>query len=212
MPPSLPQPPARRDLAREFLYLPNILTLARIVLVPAVLVFVDNYSPSRSFVACLIYLAVSVTDFLDGFLARRFGQVSMLGKFLDPLADKLVVMAALVFLVESERISAWIAVVLLARELAINGLRAIASSEGLVIAASQGGKYKTALQLVGILFLLVHFKHRLLLTNVVIDFHEVGLWTLYISLGLSVWSALEYFRDFGVAVMRKSRALADDNA
>ncbi|HJZ83638.1 MAG TPA: CDP-diacylglycerol--glycerol-3-phosphate 3-phosphatidyltransferase [Polyangia bacterium] len=198
-----------RNLRAEFTNLPNILTMGRVAIVPLVLYFIDNYSPTRSFIATLLYIAASVTDFFDGYLARKRGQVSVLGKFLDPLADKLIVMAALVFLVAAGRAPAWLAVALEARELAVTGLRGIATQEGLVIAASYGGKSKTALQLVGILFLLVHFKYPLLgFPQHVVDYHVVGLYTLYLSLVMSVFSAAEYVKLFVQAVTRQSSKVA----
>jgi CDP-diacylglycerol--glycerol-3-phosphate 3-phosphatidyltransferase len=198
----------RRSLRDEFTDLPNILTMLRVLVIPFVLYFIDNRSQVRSFIAMVLYLAASITDFLDGYLARKRGQVSIVGKFLDPLADKLIVMAALVVLVDVDRLPAWLVVVLLARELAIMGLRSIASSEGLVIPAGQEGKYKTALQLVGILFLLVHFRYPLLGTRVWVDFHVVGLYTLYVSLIFSVFSAVQYTRLFVQATDRKSAPAA----
>jgi len=202
-------PKRPRNLRAEFTNLPNILTMGRVAIVPLVLYFIDNYSPTRSFIATLLYIAASVTDFLDGYLARKRGQVSVLGKFLDPLADKLIVMAALVFLVAAGRAPAWLAVALEARELAVTGLRGIATQEGLVIAASYGGKSKTALQLVGILFLLVHFKYPLLgFPNRMVDYHTVGLYTLYVSLVMSVFSAAEYIKLFVQAVNARSQQSA----
>jgi CDP-diacylglycerol--glycerol-3-phosphate 3-phosphatidyltransferase len=193
-------------LADEFTNLPNLLTMGRVAAVPLVLYFIDNYSPTRSFIATLLYIATSVTDVLDGWLARRRGQVSVLGKFLDPLADKLIVMAALVFLVHTGRAPAWLVVALLARELAVTGLRSIATTEGLVISASERGKNKTALQLVGILFLLVHFRYPLLgFPKVMVDYHIVGLYTLYLSLIMSIFSMAEYIRLFAQAVSAKSK-------
>ncbi|HEY3360130.1 MAG TPA: CDP-diacylglycerol--glycerol-3-phosphate 3-phosphatidyltransferase [Polyangia bacterium] len=196
----------RRKLRDEFTNLPNILTMLRVVVIPFVLYFIDNRSQVRSFIAMVLYLAASVTDFLDGYLARKRGQVSILGKFLDPLADKLIVMAALVVLVDVDRLPAWLVVVLLARELAITGLRSIASTEGLVIPAGQEGKYKTALQLVAISFLLVHFRYPMLGTRLWVDFHVVGLYTLYVSLGFSVLSAFKYLRLFVQASEAKDAA------
>ena len=204
-----PQRSSPRNLADEFTNLPNILTMGRVAVVPFVLYFIDNYSPTRSFIATLLYVAAAVTDFFDGWLARRRGQVSVLGKFLDPLADKLIVMAALVFLTYTHRAPAWLVVALLARELAVTGLRSIATTEGLVISASQGGKTKTALQLVGILFMLVHFRYPLLFfPSVMIDYHAVGLYTLYISLAMSIFSFAEYIRLFAQAVSKKSHESA----
>lgn len=198
-----------RNLRAEFTNLPNILTMGRVAIVPLVLYFIDNYSPTRSFIATLLYIAASVTDFFDGYLARKRGQVSVLGKFLDPLADKLIVMAALVFLTYTHRCPAWLVVALLARELAVSGLRSIATTEGLIISASQGGKAKTALQLVGILFMLVHFPYPLLgFPKIVVDYHAVGYWTLVISLAMSIFSFAEYVRLFAHAVAQKSRETA----
>ncbi len=197
---------ARRSLLREFRSIPNLLTLGRIGVIPLCVVFIDNYSPRRSFIAPCLYILASVTDYLDGYLARKLGEVTVLGKFLDPLADKLIVMAALVYLVAADRVRAWVVVVILMRELAITGLRSIASSEGLVIAASERGKEKTALQMVGILFLLVHFRHPILGTDVMVDYHVVGLYTLYLSVVMSIISAFGYVQGFVVAMRDKERA------
>jgi CDP-diacylglycerol--glycerol-3-phosphate 3-phosphatidyltransferase len=196
------------NLRVEWSYLPNLLTMGRILAIPAILFFTDNYSPVRSFIATLIYLVVSATDFLDGWLARRRKQVSTLGKFLDPLADKLLVTSLLVYLAAMDRCPAWLVVALLARELAVQGLRSIATSEGLVISASDSGKQKTALQLVGTLFLLVHFRYpiwgleglALRGRPLVIDYHIVGIYTLYMALFMSWMSAFQYFRSFVRAV------------
>jgi CDP-diacylglycerol--glycerol-3-phosphate 3-phosphatidyltransferase len=194
------------NLRREFTNLPNLVTMGRVVLVPFVLVFIDNFSPLRSFIAGLLYIGAAAGDALDGYLARSRGEVSMLGKFLDPLADKLIVTAVLVFMVALARVPAWVVVVLIARDLAINGLRSVASAQGLVIAASDGGKIKTALQLVAIMMLLVHFRYPALGTSIMIDYHRVGLVLLYISTVASVVSAGQYLRHFFHAVLRQPRA------
>src|SRR6478672_6195530 len=185
------RPPA--DLAKESRYLPNLLTMGRILMIPLILVFIDNYSPQRSFIATLIYLAASITDSLDGYLARKRKQVSLLGKFLDPLADKLLVTSVLVFLTAMDRCPPWVVVALLARELAVTGLRSIAVSEGLVISASDSGKQKTALQMIATMFLLIHFRYPVWgLEQVtikdeplVINFHAIGMVTLYLSLAMA---------------------------
>lgn len=192
------------NLRKEVTSLPNLLTLLRILLIPVVLVFIDNDSPTRCFIAALLYSLSAITDFIDGYLARKWGQVSLLGKFLDPLADKILVMATLVWMVPMGRIAAWLVVVLLTRELAITALRGIASSEGLVIAARQKGKHKTALQMVGILCLILHFRYPVLLTNQVMDLHLVGLYTIYLSLVFSIVSAVEYVQLFARAVQGES--------
>src|SRR5262245_24125381 len=184
------------NLRREFTNLPNLVTMGRVVLIPFVLIFIDNFSPLRSFIASLLYLGAAAGDALDGYLAGSRGQVSMLGKFLDPLADKLIVTAVLVFMVQLGRVPAWVVVVLIARDLAITGLRGIASAQGLVIAASDGGKVKTALQLVATMMLLIHFSYPVLGLGVNIDYHEAGTIVLYISLAMSVVSGLDYLVRF----------------
>jgi CDP-diacylglycerol---glycerol-3-phosphate 3-phosphatidyltransferase len=192
------------NLKRELTSIPNLLTMLRILAIPAVLVYIDNESTMRSFIAGLLYSACAITDFIDGYLARRWKLESILGKFLDPLADKILVMATLVWMVPLGRIDAWLVVLLLARELSITGLRSVASSEGLVIAARQKGKQKTALQMVGILFLIAHFRYPILFTNTYVDFHLVGLYTIYISLVFSIFSAVEYIMLFARAVQKQS--------
>lgn len=202
------------DLARESRYLPNILTMARIAMIPLILFFVDNYSPTRSFIATLLYLVATMTDFVDGWLARRHQQVSLLGKFLDPLADKLMVSSVLVYLVAYDRSPAWVVVALLAREFAVTGLRGIAVAEGLVISASDSGKQKTALQMIATMFLLIHFKYpvwgleKLRIWNepLVIDYHAVGIVTLYLALAMSWISGIDYFRLFVKAVQARAKA------
>jgi len=184
------------NLGNELTNLPNLVTMGRVLIVPAVLYYMDNYSPVRSLIAAILYLIASVGDGVDGYLARSRGQVSVLGKFLDPVADKLMVTAVLVFMVALGRVPAWLVVVLTARDLAITGLRSIASSEGIVIAASRGGKIKTALQLVAITMLLLHFRYPLLGLGINIDYNAVGLVVLYLSLGISLISGLDYVVGF----------------
>jgi CDP-diacylglycerol--glycerol-3-phosphate 3-phosphatidyltransferase len=184
------------NLRSQLTNAPNLVTMGRVLLVPGVLLFIDNFSPLRSFIAALLYLVAAVGDALDGYLARSRGQVSVLGKFLDPLADKLIVTAILVFMVALGRVPAWLVVVLIARDLTITGLRGIASAEGLIIAASDGGKIKTALQLVAIGTLLIHFRYPVLGLGLSVDYHQVGTIILYLSLAMSLISAFDYVRAF----------------
>jgi len=194
------------NLQREFTNLPNLVTMGRVVLVPFVLLFMDNFSPMRSFIASLLYLGAAAGDALDGYLARSRGQVSTLGKFLDPLADKLIVTAVLVYMVSLGRVPAWVVVVLIARDLAINGLRSVASAQGLVIAASDGGKIKTALQLVAVMMLLIYFRYPVLGTGINLDYHRAGMIVLYLSMVISLLSAGQYLRDFFAAAFRQPRS------
>lgn len=200
----------KSTLKQELLNLPNMLTLARIAAIPLVMLLIWNGDRINCVYAGWLYAAATITDFLDGWLARRQGLVTVMGKFLDPLADKLIVMAMLVMLVGLHRVPGWMVVLLLAREMTINGLRAIASSEGLVIAAGQLGKLKTAFQMMGVLFLVIHYPApvRLMwfMDAVWIDFNLAGLWVIAISLVFSVWSMFAYFHGFFAAMDAKRRA------
>lgn len=189
----------KSTLRAEFVNLPNILTYIRIAAIPLVMLLIWRGEPQSCALAAWVYSFATITDFFDGWLARRMGLVTVLGKFLDPLADKLMVMAMLVLMVALNRVPGWLVVIILAREMTINGLRAIASSEGLVIPAGWFGKYKTALQLVAIMCLLVHYEYTVWffgLHEARVDFNTVGIWVLGLSVIFSVLSAVLYFRDF----------------
>jgi len=194
-----------RSLRREFLNLPNAITLTRIALIPVFLWFTFFESRLDSFIAAMVYAVTGATDFLDGWVARRKNLVTVIGKLLDPLADKLIVMAALVMLVHLGRVAAWVVIVVMAREFIVTGLRTIAMSEGIVIAAGQEGKHKTALQVAGITFLLLHYTYPIdaWAFSFYLDANRVGTWLVYISMFFSVWSAISYFNGFIRAVYRR---------
>jgi CDP-diacylglycerol--glycerol-3-phosphate 3-phosphatidyltransferase len=194
------------NLRRELTNLPNLVTMGRVVVIPFVLYFMDNFNPLRTFIASLLWLVAAGGDFLDGYLARKRGQVSTLGKFLDPLADKLIVNAVLVYMVALARVPAWLVVVIIGRDLAVNGLRSIASAQGLVIAASDGGKIKTAFQLVAIMLLLIHFSYPALGVGIDVNYHNAGWWLLVVSTVVSLYSGAEYMRHFLSAALKQSRA------
>jgi len=200
------KPRKKKPLRDEITDLPNLITLARVALVPAVLILASRDTQASAWAACIVFVVAAATDFVDGYLARRLGLVTVLGKFLDPLADKLIVLSTLIILVGTGRAPAWLTVLLMSRELAITGLRAVASQEGFVIAAGTGGKIKTVLQLIGIAFLLVHYPLRV--DGVTIDCHQVGLWITYGSLVMSILSAVEYFRFFASAAAKQAAELA----
>jgi CDP-diacylglycerol--glycerol-3-phosphate 3-phosphatidyltransferase len=191
-----------RSLRKEFLNAPNAITLVRIAMIPVFLYFTWAESKVNSFVAGIVYAVTGTTDFLDGWVARKTGRVTVIGKFLDPLADKLIVMAALVMLVHLGRVAAWVVIVVMAREFIVTGLRTIAMSEGIVIAAGQEGKHKTAFQVAAITFLMVNYTYPIdaIVFSFDLDANRVGTWLLYVSLVFSVWSAVVYFRDFVRAV------------
>jgi CDP-diacylglycerol--glycerol-3-phosphate 3-phosphatidyltransferase len=182
--------------------------MARVAVIPLVLWLLDRGTPKDCVWAAIVYSLAALTDLFDGYLARRMGVVSVLGKFLDPLADKLLVMASLVWMVPMGRIPEWAVILLLAREISITGLRGIASSEGIVIAAGEGGKSKTALQMVGILCLILGYPYHLSLIVLdlgVVDLVVVGRWLVYISLFFSLTSAVSYVGLFAEAVEAKER-------
>ncbi|MFH1130313.1 MAG: CDP-diacylglycerol--glycerol-3-phosphate 3-phosphatidyltransferase [Pseudomonadota bacterium] len=191
---------SKTPFREEIFFLPNMVTMLRILIIPAVLVFIDNESPARSFIAAVFCGISAMTDFFDGYLARRSNKVSLLGKFLDPLADKLLVMSTLVWMVPLGRIPVWVVILLLARDISITALRGIASAQGLVISARKLGKDKTVLQLLGIICLIIHFRYPFVFTDYYVDFHQVGLYTIYISLVYSIFSAVEYVQFFARAV------------
>ncbi|HEU4802877.1 MAG TPA: CDP-diacylglycerol--glycerol-3-phosphate 3-phosphatidyltransferase [Solirubrobacterales bacterium] len=136
------------------LNLPNALTMLRILMVPVVVVALLGEIPNGDLVAGIVFALAAFTDGLDGYIARRRDDVTTFGKLMDPLADKLLIVAALVSLVALDRLQAWIAMVIIARELAVTGLRAVAVEEGVVIAASWLGKVKTALQVAAVIALI----------------------------------------------------------
>ncbi|HET6466652.1 MAG TPA: CDP-diacylglycerol--glycerol-3-phosphate 3-phosphatidyltransferase [Nitrospiria bacterium] len=170
--------------------LPNLITLLRIFLIPVfILVFLTPTGP-RSLAAAIIFFVASLTDLMDGYLARRWEQITKLGKFLDPIADKFLVLTALIMLVDFHRVSSWIAIVIIGRELAVTGLRAIASSSGIVIAADEAGKYKMVIQTISIGLLILEFKFGHF------DFHVWGTFLLWISMILAILSGVQYFVKF----------------
>lgn len=185
-------------ILQEFWNLPNMLTLGRIVVIPLFVWLLYDGDPWFSVLAASVFTVAAITDVIDGFLARRWNMITVTGKLLDPLADKLIVMAALVMMVRLGRFPAWIVIVLLSREFIVTGLRQVAASEGLVIAAGQEGKWKTALQLVGIVALCVHYTHPvfLLVDWYPVNFNAVGTVLVSLSTAFSVWSAGVYFQAF----------------
>jgi CDP-diacylglycerol---glycerol-3-phosphate 3-phosphatidyltransferase len=167
------------------LNLPNVLTVLRIMLVPALVVALLGNTPDGDVIAAIVFALASLTDFIDGYLARARDSITTFGKLMDPLADKLLIVAALISLVSLHRLAAWIAMVIITRELAVTVLRLGATQAGVVIAASMFGKVKTCLQIAAIL--------------AVIAVHGEPVWVaglLYLAVLVTVLSGLDYF--FGV--------------
>ena len=179
--------------------IPNRITVSRILLIPIfVVIMMFDFGwgnmklfgaemPVHHFVGALIFIFASATDWVDGYYARKYNLVTNLGKFLDPLADKLLVSAALILLVELQLAPAWIVIIIISREFAVTGLRLILAGQGEVVAANQLGKIKTWAQIVAISALLLH---NTIFTLIGIPFDMI---MLYIALIFTIWSGWDYF-------------------
>lgn len=188
--------------------IPNILTMMRIAVIPVLVVLllpcwsVDRHTQSMEggFWAAALFSLASITDWLDGYLARRMGISTVLGAFLDPIADKLIVMACLIMLLPYGNIPAWMVLVILSREIFITGLRSIASNEGIVIAASDLGKFKTIFQIVAIIGLLLHYDYHWFFgiehPLVTVNMYNAGMFFFWIATILTIWSAVDYMCKF----------------
>ncbi len=190
---------AWRDIGAESLNVPNVLTLLRILLIPVFIILFVNPTPDQSLAAAIVFAVAAVTDMLDGYIARRTGQVTKLGKLLDPLADKLLVLSALILLMNVERVSALVVLLIVGRELAVTGIRAIAAGEGMIIPAETTGKYKMALQVVAIILLILEGTGLAALGNL----HLAGIFTLYLSLVFGYISGGQYVWSFWKQVVAK---------
>ncbi len=177
--------------------LPNILTLCRIFVIPLLVLLLSFPTQLTRAVAALLFVLASITDYLDGYLARRYNVTSSLGKLLDPMADKLLIMAGLIMIVafDNGSIPAWIVVIILSREIMVTSLRGVASAQGIVIQAEEMGKYKTTLQIFAITGLILHH------TYCYVDFYRGGLYFLSASLILCIWSGISYFIKFWFSVV-----------
>jgi CDP-diacylglycerol--glycerol-3-phosphate 3-phosphatidyltransferase len=173
--------------------LPTYLTLARICLVPLVVVFLISSESIHSLVAAILFGAAALTDWLDGLLARRRRQVTTLGKLLDPVADKLLVASALISLVQAGRVGAWIVVLIVGREFAVTGLRGASAAQGVIVAASDLAKYKTVFQYVAVTLLILEKSVPVGLES---EFAYLSRGMLWAALVLTVVSGVEYFVRF----------------
>lgn len=172
--------------------LPNRLTALRFLCIPLIVFFLSFGGKVSGFLAALFIGTAFVTDMLDGYFARKYGEITVLGKLLDPLADKILVTISMIMLIPLGRIPVLIVIVIISRELAVTGLRAIAVSEGIVIHASRLGKFKTIFQAVAILALTLHYVYF------GVDFSKVGLVFIWLALALTLWSGWSYFSQFKV--------------
>ncbi|WP_022662671.1 CDP-diacylglycerol--glycerol-3-phosphate 3-phosphatidyltransferase [Paucidesulfovibrio longus] len=170
--------------------LPNSLTLGRVAAVPLIVLLMYFPGAITAWLATLVFIAACLTDMLDGMLARRRKEVTSMGKFLDPLADKLLICSVLVMLVQQGRAPAWVVILIIGRELAVTGMRAIAAERGLVVAADKYGKLKTVLQIVALVPLIYGRDFFGL------DFLRIGTFLLYAALVLTVFSGWNYLYNF----------------
>jgi CDP-diacylglycerol--glycerol-3-phosphate 3-phosphatidyltransferase len=180
---------------RALFNLPNQLTLSRMFLAPVIIALL--YFPS--FWTCLcagfLFIVAAFTDLFDGYLARKGNQITSLGKFLDPLADKVLISSVLIMLVQNGWVEAWIAIVIICRDVMVSGLRAVAADEGVVIAADKYGKAKTVLQILALTPLIWHYGWPIG-SNFILPVHDIGIFTLYMALILTVVSGVNYFLSF----------------
>ena len=181
--------------------LPNSLTILRIFLIPLLVVVLLTRFPNKEFIGVAIFLAAALTDWLDGYLARRRRQITAIGTWLDPVADKLLVSSALIAMVEMGLAPAWMVVILVGREVAVTGLRNVALAKGIVIEVSELGKAKMATQVVAITAIILGMRFDLL--------EAMGYWALWLAVLLAMVSAAQYFRQFWIRMGATSDALAD---
>jgi CDP-diacylglycerol--glycerol-3-phosphate 3-phosphatidyltransferase len=167
--------------------LSNSLTVLRIVAIPFILVLMQSDTPRSSLWATGVFIAAFITDWLDGFIARKKNQVTRFGKMLDPLADKLLIGSALIMLISLDRVPVWMVILIISREIAVTWLRASLAGKGFILAADRWGKNKTLFQTLALIPLIIYFPYF------EVDFHRVGMVLLWIALALTVWSGLLYF-------------------
>ncbi|MEE9615170.1 MAG: CDP-diacylglycerol--glycerol-3-phosphate 3-phosphatidyltransferase [Thermodesulfobacteriota bacterium] len=170
--------------------LPNILSTVRIATAPLLVLMLLSPGEVLSAMASVIFLVVCLTDWLDGYLARKMSVVTPLGKFLDPLADKLLIVTAFIMLIPLDRVPAWMVALIIMRELAVTGLRTVAVNMGVVIDASTFGKVKTVAQITCLVPLIMHYPFF------GVDFHGIGTVFLWIAFVLTIWSGVDYFVKF----------------
>jgi len=188
---------------KALLNFPNRITLFRISIIPVLFFLLLSPGKTGSLVIATLFVIAALTDLLDGYLARKYEIVTVMGKFLDPIADKLIVNTAMILMIPIGRISAWIVAVIIIRDFIVDGIRAIASTEGVVIQASGLGKQKTLCQIFAVTALMIHYPFF------GADAHVIGTVILYLALALSVYSGVDYFVKFYKEIVRKKRDRGD---
>ena len=175
---------------REMFNLPNTITMLRLGVIPILFALLLSPGPTMSLVIAILFIAAALTDILDGYIARRYQIVTTMGKFLDPISDKLIVNTAMILMIPIGRIPAWIVAIIIIRDFAVDGIRNIAASDGLIIQASPLGKRKMLCQIFAVSALMIHYSF------IGADAHLVGMAILYIALVLTVASGIDYFVKF----------------
>jgi len=171
---------------RRILNLPNAITMLRIGILPVLFLILLEPGEGPSLAIAILFILAALTDLLDGYVARRYNIVTRMGKLLDPIADKIIMSAALVLLIPVGRAPAWVVALMIMRDFAVDGLRSMAAAEGHVIEASRLGKYKTLCQIVAVSALIIHYPIY------GIDASSIGTAFLYVALVLSLWSGFDY--------------------
>jgi len=184
---------------REIYNLPNAISSLRLCVIPILFLLLLSPGMIMSLALAVLFIIAALTDLLDGYIARRYGIVTTLGKLLDPIADKLIVNTAMILMIPIGRIPAWIVAVIVIRDFAVDGMRSIASSEGVIIEASLLGKRKTLCQIHAVSALMIHYP----LFGFGPDAHVVGMVILYIALFMTVISGVDYFFKFYRQVIQK---------
>ena len=177
--------------------LPNTITLLRMGMVPFLFVLLSSPGEFWSLILAILFVIASITDFFDGYIARKYNLITTMGKFLDPIADKLIVNTAMILMIPIHRIPAWIVAITIIRDLIVDVIRSIASSEGNYIQASSIGKQKTLAQNIAVTALIIHY------SILGLDAHFVGIIILYIALLLTIYSGVDYFIKFYRTTVQK---------
>lgn len=167
---------------------PNTLTMSRVLASPLIVVLlIPPLNRVTSILTVLLFSAAAITDYFDGYYARKYGQVSGFGKAMDPLADKFLMASAFIMLTAQGLIPGWVVCVIVARELGVTGLRSILAGQGVDVSASVWGKWKTGFQIAAIIALLLHYQYFGL------DCHQIGIWLLGVAVILTVGSGVDYY-------------------
>ena len=177
----------RKTQIMEWMRHPNSLTLFRVGAAPLLIVLLLFDNKACSILAALIFSVAAITDYFDGYVARRYDLVSTMGKIMDPLADKLLVSTAFIMMISLDRVPAWMICIIIGRELAVTGLRNMVTDRGEDVSASSLGKLKTVFQIAAIIPLLIHYP------IFGINFQVLGYWLLWVAMIITLWSGIDYF-------------------